>query len=265
MKVRLAALVLCAGFLLPMEAAAENIVLDLTQQTLNRLVGRLGALSDAGVYQPPVPIEGECVPVGFLMCPRLAGDLGFQATSIPMVLCRKVGAERGTNSPRQGSRPVLQRRGESLALVDGVALLITGEPVSWQWWVTGAHFAISGDSMTFTASVRSRIGSQTKTVTHTVPASVSFDSNTDRVRINIEDFRVPLVVRHFQTGEFDTITVVEVAELYSISIPIGPEKLIIPLPAGGSKTLAAEVAGITQTDYLPGRIKLTFDVRFAED
>lgn len=229
MKVRLAGVALCTLLLVPASAAGQNATLEVSQATLNRLVGRLGALSDAGSYQPmnsvhlPVLFE-ECFAIGFLDCPVGRKTLGF---------CWKVGG--------------------------GFAFLPAGDPVTWQWWVTDAHFTLSTGSMTFTANVESRVGSQTNTVTRTVPASVSFDSGSNRLRINIGAFTVPLEMQ--VGGSTHTITQVDVAQLYRISIPIEPQTLSVALPGGGTRTLTGRAVSVT-SQYLSGKILLTVNVGF---
>lgn len=241
MKVRFAALLLCAGLLVPAPASAKDPELEVTAQTLNRLVGRLGALSDAGTYRP-IGLDGPatpghvepCVFVGFLLCPGVPEDLGFGGSGIPLVLCPP---------------------GEA----HGFSLIFVGPRITWQWWVTGAHYTLSSGSMSFTATVRTRSGDQTDEVTRTVPASVSFDSNTDRIRINLGAFTVPL--RKTVAGQQRTLTSVDVAKLFSISIPIGSQEIVVHRPTGGTRKITARVLGVTP-QYLSGKIRIEINLEF---
>jgi hypothetical protein len=194
MKMRLLALVLTA-LLIPAVCSAQNASLEISERGLNRLVARLGALSEGGVYQSATP---------------------------------------------------------------------------WQWWVTNAYFTLTDGSMTVTATVRSRVGNQMATESRTVPASVSFDPTFDRsvqafqtghrppsgvLRIIIGGFTVPV------QADGATITQVDVAKLYGVSIPIWAQELSVPLPNGGKRTLTARVVSITP-QYLSGRILVNINVGF---
>ncbi len=245
MKARLWAASLCLLWLLPAAAVAQNAVLDVSQGTLNQLVSRLGSLADAGVYHPMTPLKfpstGICHFIGFLDCPNLPRDLGFLDSRIPLVICR-------------------QRDG-------GVTILPSGNPIAWQWWVSDAHFTLASGSMTFTATVRSRVGDvDSPPVTRTVPASVSLDTSTDpvRLRIQINAFTVPIscsVCPRTIDEEPPIVTQVEVAKLYSIFIPLEKQPLTVPRPEGGSQTLNGRAVGMT-AQYLPGRLRLNFDLGF---
>jgi len=191
---RLLALVLTA-LLIPAVCSAQNASLEISERGLNRLVARLGALSEGGVYQSATP---------------------------------------------------------------------------WQWWVTNAYFTLTDGSMTVTATVRSRVGNQMATESRTVPASVSFDPTFDRsvqafqtghrppsgvLRIIIGGFTVPV------QADGATITQVDVAKLFGVSIPIWAQELSVPLPNGGKRTLTARVVSITP-QYLSGRILVNINVGF---
>jgi hypothetical protein len=191
------------ALLAPASGSAENATLEVSQDLLNQLVGRLGALSDAGIYPSNVP---------------------------------------------------------------------------WQWWVTDARFTLMEGSMTFTATVRSLVGNQTNAEPRTVPVSVSLVSATeppaavhpvgrigrqsqgqhiiDLLRINIGAFTVPISAPGQPAG---IITQVDVAKLYSFSIPIEPQNLSVPMPDGGTQTVTSRITNITP-QYLAGKILISFDV-----
>ena len=191
---RLLALVLTA-LLIPAVCSAQNASLEISERGLNRLVARLGALSEGGVYQSATP---------------------------------------------------------------------------WQWWVTNAYFTLTDGSMTVTATVRSRVGNQMATESRTVPASVSFDPTFD---LSVQAFqtghRPPSGVLRIIIGGFTvpvqadgaTITQVDVAKLFGVSIPIWAQELSVPLPNGGKRTLTARVVSITP-QYLSGRILVNINVGF---
>ncbi len=196
MRARLAVLLLCAALVLPAAGVAQpgsapaptaqNATLEVSQVTLNGLIGRLGSLANAGLHQP-------------------AGG---------------------------------------------------GAPVPWQWTVTNAAFTLAEGAMTFTATVNAVVGGQPSTETRTVPASVSFDAASHRLRINVGTFAVPV-----QVGGA-VITQVDVARLYSVSTPIEAQELTLSLPDGGTRTLIARLVSATP-QYLPGKLVITVDLGFA--
>jgi hypothetical protein len=55
------------------------------------------------------------------------------------------------------------------------------------------------------------------------------------------------------------ITQVDVAKLYSFSIPIEPQDLSVPLPDGGTQTVSSRITNINP-QYLAGKILISFDV-----
>lgn len=235
-----AALFVCILLLLPVRAQSQNASLEITEETLNRLVGRLGTIAEAGVFQPTTgvtlpPLVEICFPLGFLECP-LGGSLdglGFSDDRIPLLHCKEVGG--------------------------GFHIVPDGPAVSWQWWVSEPHYTLTSGAMTFTATVYRRVDGVPKpAVTRTVPASVSFDPNTNRLRIQIDAFFVSL---ELPESDFTLQPSVDVARLYSISIPIEPQNLSIPRPDGGSATVTARVVGITP-EYLAGRIRVRIDLGF---
>jgi hypothetical protein len=189
----------------PAGGSAEKATLEVSQDLLNQLAGRLGALSDAGIYGPSLP---------------------------------------------------------------------------WQWWVTDPHFMLTDGAMTFTATVRFLVGNQTNAETRTVAASISLVSTTeaspttghpvgpfgglgqghdhpvDLLHFNIGAFTVPISAPGQPGG---TITQVDVAKLYSFTIPIEPQNLSVPMPDGGTQTVTSRITNITP-QYFAGKILISFDV-----
>jgi hypothetical protein len=167
----------------------------------------------------------------FLDCPGLPGDSGFKFERIPLIICETVGG--------------------------GVGILPTGEKVPWQWWINEAFFTLKSGSMTFTAKVRTQIGDNLNFTTRTVPASIDFNDANDQLVINVAEFKVPLIYRD------KTAATVDVAGLYTLSIPIEPQTFKIPsLQAGSTKTVIARVIDITTPQYLDGKILVGFNLGF---
>jgi hypothetical protein len=126
-------------------------------------------------------------------------------------------------------------------------------PVTWRWWVTGARFQLTAGAMAFTATVHSRVGDQADSQTRTVPASVAFDAASNRLRIAISAFTVPVQ----STGT--VVTQVDVARLFAISVPVEPQELEVPLLDGDTREIPIRAQNVT-TQYLAGRLLTRFDV-----
>ena len=235
MKVRLTVLLLSFVLLTPAVCSAENATLEITQGTLNRIIGRVGVISDSGKYQRMLDIITEgfeiCDAVAVVDCPGLPGidlDLGFGG-GVQLLGCRTYGG--------------------------GIAIFPSGEPVLWQWWITKPYFTLKSGSMTFTATVRSQVGGRINFTKRTVPASVSFNSTNNKLVINIDGFKVPLV----HQGE--NATEVDVAKFYSISIPIQPQVFTVPMLDGTTKAVTASAVSVSP-EYLAGKIKVNVNVGF---
>jgi hypothetical protein len=228
---------LIAGSVLAFHSAAlaQDATLEVTEATLNALLGRLGTPSDSGSYWPPAPkgysVFDQCYTIGFLDC---AG--GTRPIRIPLGSCRiKLPLDGGSKR----------------------VMVATPTPLTWQWWVENARFNLAAGSMTFTATVRSRIGTATSSVSRTVPATMSFVSATNRLRIELGAFSVPLEV----AGQSQPVTTVDVARLLGFSLPLQPQAFSVPLPDGGTRALNLRATSIS-TQYLAGRILVTIDVSF---
>ncbi len=119
----------------------------------------------------------------------------------------------------------------------------TSQQVPWQWWVTDAHFSLAPGAMTFTATVLSAVGQENASKTMTVPASIVFDGASSSLRISISPFVVPI-----QSGDStvtQTVTQVDVANIYGLSVPIVPQTFVLSLPGGGVRSVAGSVTGAT--------------------
>jgi len=127
--------------------------------------------------------------------------------------------------------------------------------VAWQWWVTDARFAVTQGAMSFTATARWQVNGQQSSDTRTVPASTVFDASTSRLRINLGAFKVPV-----QSGGV-TVTQIDVAKLYGLTVPVVPQTFTLSLPGGTTRLVTARVAGVT-TEFQPGRFVLNLTVGF---
>ena len=211
----------------PPPVLAVDASLFIPQKMVNGLLARLGAISDSGFYQPSQMMADaslhNCHPFGVLGCSAAKGR------GVPLLLCDAPGG--------------------------GVALAVSADSVTWQWWIVNPHFTLTSGGMSFTASVRAQVAGQTSVVANTVPAALTFDSATNALQIKIASFEVPLPY------EGATITVVDVAKLYSVSIPIEPQQLAIPMPDGSTKNVTARAASVTP-QYEIGAIRVNVKLGF---
>ena len=224
---------------LPSLASAQNAVIDIGEDSLNRLVQRLGVLGDTGVTQPTSvafhPGFEMCEPVGFLDCPGAAPDgMGFLDEQIPLARCRMRGG--------------------------GYAVVPIGPPTLWQWWVSAAAFDIEAGQMHFQATVTWRGGADHGVETRRVPAAAEFSGSTNRIRLVPGAFKVP--VQTTVEGRLATLTVVDVARLFTIAVPITPQVLSIPGLGGGAAHNVTASARSVQVQYRADSLRLTVDVGF---
>lgn len=237
LKTVLAGLIFFALFS-PVSAFDRNIQAEISEDTLNMFVDRIGVPSDGGVHQEYNPLPGrgifkECFNSGYFKC------AGPPSLGIPMVLCKKKGG--------------------------GIASVPMGEPTVWQWWVTDAHFDICresacSDSMTFTATVITKIGDDINHVTRTVPAEVKFDTISEQLRISIFPYNVLLV--GIINGQDGPLATVHVHNLYGISVPLEFPTLNIPKPAGGQNNVEVSIKE-AKIDYLSShKVRLRIDVDY---
>jgi hypothetical protein len=227
-------LVICA-LLLPLGADAQDAEVEITQDALNQFLAKLGSPSDGGEYQPtslsgPQGLD-ECESVGFLDC----SSASLAARRIRLARCRLKAANRFVVVPAE-------------------------PPVTFQWWITNARLTLSSGAMSLTATVRSHVGSRwNDPVQRTVPASVAFDANADRLRLHITNFTVPIL------GEFEgnpqQVAEVDVARLLAIAIPIARQTIRVPLLNGTIRTLTGRATSATPF-YEAGRLRLHVNVAF---
>jgi hypothetical protein len=228
-------LLLCAVLFNAGISAAQDAKMEVPQSVINRLLTRIGTLSDSGVAQPTMavilPTLFEfCEPIGFIDCPF--GPSGFDQVRIPMARCRKVGG--------------------------GVAIVPSGDPLSWQWWVLDTKVTISSGAMTFTATVRYRVGDYWDEVTRTVPAQVTYVAAENGVYLQPASFDVPLLLAD---GSRSGANAVDVDRLFRIRLPIQPQAFTVALPNGSSRSLNGRVSS-GSAQYSPGKLTMTFNVAF---
>lgn len=227
----------CTG--VPAAVAAENASVEISETTLNQLINKVGILSDGGVAQPysvtelPALFE-ECIHVGFLGCGKLPMDIeGFGMEGIPLVVCRQRGG--------------------------GVAVLPVGDPVPWQWWISDMSVDVKNGSMSFTATVTTRVGDEWNVVTRTVGASVRFESATNRLKLDIASFKVPLALG---PGNIQLdVEPVDVARYYGVILPVAPQTFAVRLPDGSTRNVTGKVTSATP-GYFTDMLKVSFDVSF---
>ncbi len=144
----------------------------------------------------------------------------------------------------------------SLASFSKVALIPAADPaVTYEWWIDNPSLAVGSGSMTFTASVRSRVGTQTNTEARTVPAQLAWEPAGGHVRLGVGAFTVPLRIGS------TTIVSVDVARYYNLALSIQPQTFSLALPDGSFRQINARpVSGSVQ--YLPGRVVLDFGLGF---
>jgi hypothetical protein len=232
-KLLLAIALLCSSTL----AGAQQPTVDLTEAFLNRLVRAMGAMSDAGVAQPhniaTSPDYEFCVPMGVISCssPGRPELPGFGSTDIPLLACT-----------RYGGVP---------------SILPVGDPVPWQWWVSGPTITLASNSLKFTATVSTRVGTEWHQETRTVDARIQFDSASQSLKLKIEPFSVE--VRSRSSSARLRIPAVDVAELYGIAIGLQPQSFAVPLPNGATRNLNGRITGASAT-YLPGVARVILNV-----
>jgi hypothetical protein len=215
---------------------AQQPTVELKESFLNRVLGGMGAMSEAGVAQPfniaRAPTYELCVPMGRIACPSLSSPLpGFGSNEIPLVACKKYGG--------------------------GYSVMPVGDPVPWQWWVSNARLTLGSNSLQFTATVSTRVGGEWHQETRTVGASIKYDTASSSLKLSIDPFSVPLVLRNPSVNLDEPP--VDVAKLFGIALSLQTQALVVPLPNGISRTFNGRVTGATAT-YLPGIARITLNV-----
>ncbi len=222
--------VLCAGF--PATAPAQDIVVTLKESTLNRIASRPGQLSGSGASWSSalfgIPGFTRCRFAGHAGCADIAA--GGSAEGLPVVVC---------------------------AADDGKVLTLpAGERIPWAWRVTHASFTVREGSLTFTATVKGRVaGQDVPPVTRSVGATIEFAPGTDRLRIVISEFKVPLA------HDGKVVHEVDVAYLYGLAFPLYPREVPVTLLDGSKKVITARFLNVAPS-YLDKRIRLAIEVGY---
>jgi hypothetical protein len=218
-------------------ANGQDFELELTEQALNRLVAQLGDAGSGGVHRSSALASlgyTGCVLVGALDCASstsaATGQQGAKQPSVALALC-------------QGP--------------DGKGAIVPADDaVGFQWWITEARFTVAAQQLRFTARVRYRVGSQWFSEEKTVPASLSLDVASQRLRMDVSSFKVP--IRLTVNGVTETITEVDVSRHASFGIPISAQTFQVTDLEGRPRTLTSR-AQSASVAYLPGKIQVRVD------
>ncbi len=229
---------LLTGLVLSGACAAQNATMEVSEAALNKILQRIGVLSDAGVSQPTSIVQAGslfevCEPMGYMQCAQFGGlGFGFERGRVPLMRCRRVGG--------------------------GISIIPTSEPVSWQWWVKDASVKVNSGAMTFTATVRARVGDYWVDTTRTVNALVSYVSVGNAVYLEPASFTVNLLQADGSTSGAGPV---QVDRMFRIKLPIVPQTFSVPLPNGSMRSMNGRVLSAAP-QYTPGLLKMTFDVGF---
>jgi hypothetical protein len=228
-------------------AAAQDFELELTEQSLNRLVGRLGNPSDGGIHQPNV-LSGlglsACVSIGTLDCAGAANTVSTATAAA---------AATGKTAGRQ------QVKLSSCVGPDGQRVIVpASESVAWQWWITEARFLVTAQQLRFAATVVSRVAGKWHSEQREVPATLRFDVASQRLRMEVSAFKVPVLTAG---GASETLAEVDVARHMSFAIPIGEQSFEVRDLEGRPRTLRSRAQG-GSVEYQPGRIQVKVDGSF---
>jgi hypothetical protein len=246
--------------------AAADVELEFTEQALNHLLGQLGDPGRGGTYQPNILGAlgySACQEVGTIECPQAPNPSPTQQSKayVP-VAAAPAGATQVATRPVVANRIVAEpliRLASCRGPTGGLSIVPAADPVSWQWWITEAHFTILPQQFSFTATVRYQIGGQWFSQQQTVPAELTFDSTGAQLRIDVSTFKVP--IRYSADGQSQTITEVDVAQLMSFKLPITPFPFQAPALDAGSKSVVGR-AQSGSVQYLAGLIQVKFDAVF---
>jgi hypothetical protein len=243
MRITITALLTAACLYMPGLAIAANASLDVSENTLNRIIDKMGDQSDSGIgylFTAMVldPVFTVCEHIGYIDCPRLDRvDLGFDMGRIPLAACHGYGG--------------------------GTTVVPTGESVAWQWWVSNVSIELTDGHMRLTATVTTNVDSNWQETTNTVNVRPRFEPYTNNLVLMPEEFKVTLVVEG--TDAFLRVDPVDVAKMYTLSVPVHPQKMDVVLPGGSTRNITGKVEALEQFTVVPDNLKVTFDVKFTTD
>ena len=249
---------LLMGFLIPASLSAADVdaVLNVSGETLNQLVGEIGDLSDydtseLGVISliPGVGIEigdSDCPFLGFINCPGL---------NIPELAMFDRLSIRACIVPPQ-----------TLGSEDTYKLVPVGAWVNWQWWLDDPQFVITDTELRFEATYTAVVDSVTdgpRTVS--AAATPYFHGPTNRMMIVISPLNVsPNYVTDEEEWMMDP-PVLNLSQMFQISVEVEPQTFSIPLPNGTTKTVTAhivELVGDPEYDEDNDKLRIKVDVAF---
>jgi hypothetical protein len=215
---------------------AANAKLNITEATLNRLIQKIGVISDGGLAQNTTvtswPGITTCEPIGILNCFDFPGHIpGIGGDGIPLVMCHQHGG--------------------------GIAVLPSGDPVPYQWWITDMVLNIENGAMNFSAAVKSLVDGHWQTTTRTVNARIQWNVSTNKLQLVIDDFRVSL----FSGSSALNTEPVTVSRYFSVEIPVIPQTFSVALPNGKAQNVTGRVVGASPV-YTLNNLEVNFDVAF---
>jgi hypothetical protein len=262
---------LAAGLLLACcSAMAADLELEITEQTLNRLVTSLGNPSAGGLFQPNA-LGGlgynNCTPLGVLNCNYGSGGTGtatrttagqntgrsnFEVNSVGTRVF-DIGAVG--QSPSSKQVPISLCQGP-----DGQPVVSpTVDRIAWQWWITEANFAVAANQLTFSATARYRIGSKWFSVAQTVPASLSVDTASHQLQMTVSNFIVP--ISYNVNGAVQILAQIDVGRYVSFAMPMNSQTISAPNLAGNAMSVTSRINTANVT-YIPGSIIVSVDAGF---
>ena len=229
--------------LISSQLIAADASLDVSEDTLNRFITEMGHQSDSGVGYLYTANELDpafeiCEPVGFIDCPGLfQPGLGFDMERIPLVACHSYGG--------------------------GVAVMPSSEPVAWQWWISNVHIELEDGSMRMTATVQTNVDGFWNETTGSVDVKVLFNSSNNRLMLVPDEFRVHLATD--TAGTFLRVDPVDVASIYTLSVPAHPQKMDVALPGGGTRKITGAVESVAGFSVSAHNLKVAFNVKFTRN
>lgn len=263
--------------------AAQDLELELTEASLNRLVARLGDPSASGIFQPSGPLGSlgysGCTAAGTMPCATGLSSRAGASTGVTAEAAKPGAATTARAATNvTGSTAVVVTPGVPTGLdaapasggfslsvslcigPDGQPVVVPGVvPVVWQWWITKARFTVQAQQLTFTANVRYRVGRQWFSDERTVPATLSFDSASHRLQMQIASFKVPISYSAY--GVSEALTEVDVGRHMSFAIPISLQSFQVTDPQGRAINLVGR-AQTANVEYQPGKVQVKAYVGF---
>jgi len=251
-------------------AMAADLEFEITQQTLNRLVASLGSPSAGGLFQPN-PLGGlgyrNCIHLGVLNCNTGSGGTvtAGQTTAGQNTGGGNVGVSaagtRVFDVGAVGQSASSKRVGISLCQgPDGKPVISPAvDQIAWQWWITEASFAVAANQLTFSATVRYRVGAKWFSVAQTVPATLSVDTASHQLQMTVSNFIVP--ISYSESGAVRLLAQVDVGRYVSFATSMSNQTFSAPDLAGNARSITSRIDA-ANVRYVPGSIIVSVDVGF---